>query len=818
MTLGGSRALLSKAMESRQQQQLQLFNNVSKLTFNIPDSKSNGTNKAKKLMERLNLDKLLKYGPTTPLISPGSNHHHSPHHQTLSGFTSTGNTLFDIASLMLFGTHALPIRLKILLDRLLCALEHDEFVNLLHAFGWTYEDYSRGYMLQDSIGNILTKWIIVSKEEEIYIIQLFLKFPETKAIAQNFVMNETASQFAGQFNPASSAIAAAAAAAASLAGNAVAGAGQNHNNQCNAIATIAQKFKDYELKKLADCTNSNLITDSILVGKNQPSNNSKSNSVSSANRSSSHASDSAVNNITNNINNSSNKRPRSVENKQNQKANHQFEFSIENFVKSKNSKQSINIEDNELISKQSISKQSSSSSNNINPLNISSSTLKSSDRLSKNHHQQQLHRSNLNDSIGPFDFHKKTSEPINHLPRTTTELSQFMPSNIIPITSTSKTSPTTSISSIAVAPNPLFSLANPLTNFNNLLNPATAAALLSDPNKYPNAVSDYFKVDLTNPATAAAFAHQKNLDFGLSFTANNDSSKMTSLSSPPTATTPSSLTSSNQTKKSDRNERKQNSKTTDQQASLTSSAINLSSSNKSPPSNHRSSGSNQNESSYHSHHRHHNHHGKNKQNKHLRKSNNPTKRRWDPLILSSLTTNPATGKKRVQCSVCLKTFCDKGALKIHFSAVHLREMHKCTVEGCNMMFSSRRSRNRHSANPNPKLHTPNFRRKINPHDGRTANPYPMIPPPPGTIFGIPGMNGGVITNLDPLKTSFSSSDHSDKTDFAIDFNSINRSGSLSPSQMRSPHKSPSPSSSPKSSLRKSLDESLSRKNQNILAN
>ncbi len=56
--------------------------------------------------------------------------------------------------------------------------------------------------------------------------------------------------------------------------------------------------------------------------------------------------------------------------------------------------------------------------------------------------------------------------------------------------------------------------------------------------------------------------------------------------------------------------------------------------------------------------------------------------------------SPTTGKKRVQCNVCLKTFCDKGALKIHFSAVHLREMHKCTVDGCNMMFSSRRSRNR----------------------------------------------------------------------------------------------------------------------------
>ena len=35
----------------------------------------------------------------------------------------------------------------------------------------------------------------------------------------------------------------------------------------------------------------------------------------------------------------------------------------------------------------------------------------------------------------------------------------------------------------------------------------------------------------------------------------------------------------------------------------------------------------------------------------------------------------------MQCNVCLKTFCDKGALKIHFSAVHLREMHKCSVEG-----------------------------------------------------------------------------------------------------------------------------------------
>lgn len=86
--------------------------------------------------------------------------------------------------------------------------------------------------------------------------------------------------------------------------------------------------------------------------------------------------------------------------------------------------------------------------------------------------------------------------------------------------------------------------------------------------------------------------------------------------------------------------------------------------------------------------------------------------------------DPTSGKKRVQCNVCFKTFCDKGALKIHFSAVHLKEMHKCTVDGCIMMFSSRRSRNRHSANPNPKLHSPYLRRKISTYDGRSLR-YPM---------------------------------------------------------------------------------------------
>lgn len=106
-----------------------------------------------------------------------------------------------------------------------------------------------------------------------------------------------------------------------------------------------------------------------------------------------------------------------------------------------------------------------------------------------------------------------------------------------------------------------------------------------------------------------------------------------------------------------------------------------------------------------------------------------------PADFGIVYIDPASGKKRVQCNVCFKTFCDKGALKIHFSAVHLKEMHKCTVDGCIMMFSSRRSRNRHSANPNPKLHSPYLRRKISTYDGRSFR-YPMY-------------NGPIIPNKFP---------------------------------------------------------------------
>ena len=97
----------------------------------------------------------------------------------------------------------------------------------------------------------------------------------------------------------------------------------------------------------------------------------------------------------------------------------------------------------------------------------------------------------------------------------------------------------------------------------------------------------------------------------------------------------------------------------------------------------------------------------------VKKQSGYLKRPWQSTLGYGGVMLATNGKKRVLCSACNKSFCDKGALKIHYSAVHLKEMHRCTIEGCNMLFSSRRSRNRHSANPNTKLHMDHKRRNQN---------------------------------------------------------------------------------------------------------
>lgn len=70
-----------------------------------------------------------------------------------------------------------------------------------------------------------------------------------------------------------------------------------------------------------------------------------------------------------------------------------------------------------------------------------------------------------------------------------------------------------------------------------------------------------------------------------------------------------------------------------------------------------------------------------------------------PFPLSS-TGGSNDGSSGILCNICHKMYSNKGTLRVHYKTVHLREMHKCKIPGCNMVFSSVRSRNRHSQNPN----------------------------------------------------------------------------------------------------------------------
>lgn len=62
----------------------------------------------------------------------------------------SAGSVFDVASLILYGAQATPIRLKILLDRLFAVLPPDQVLQILTSFGWNYDDYARGYIAKVS--------------------------------------------------------------------------------------------------------------------------------------------------------------------------------------------------------------------------------------------------------------------------------------------------------------------------------------------------------------------------------------------------------------------------------------------------------------------------------------------------------------------------------------------------------------------------------------------------------------------------------------------------------------------------------------------
>ncbi|XP_061077217.1 zinc finger protein basonuclin-1-like [Conger conger] len=104
------------------------------------------------------------------------------------------SVVFDICSLMLYGTQAVPVRLKILLDRLFSVLKQEEVVQILNALDWTLQDYIRGYVLQDVTGRVLDRWVIMTLEEEMAALQQFLRFGETKSIVELMAVQDKESQ------------------------------------------------------------------------------------------------------------------------------------------------------------------------------------------------------------------------------------------------------------------------------------------------------------------------------------------------------------------------------------------------------------------------------------------------------------------------------------------------------------------------------------------------------------------------------------------------------------------------------------------------
>ena len=61
---------------------------------------------------------------------------------------STATSVYEVARPILQGCHAVPTKLKILLDRALSSLKHEEVIMIVSGCGWHLEDYQRGYKLK----------------------------------------------------------------------------------------------------------------------------------------------------------------------------------------------------------------------------------------------------------------------------------------------------------------------------------------------------------------------------------------------------------------------------------------------------------------------------------------------------------------------------------------------------------------------------------------------------------------------------------------------------------------------------------------------
>ncbi|KAF2368792.1 Zinc finger C2H2-type [Trinorchestia longiramus] len=589
------------------------------------------------------------------------------------------SVVYDVASLILYRCQALPIRLKIALDRLFSVLTHDEVLQLLHGFGWNYEDYSRGYMLQDTQGQPLHRWNMVTAEEEALLLQQFLRFGETKNIVSHLLHNDS-------------------------------------NSNLDRVARDVRHARD--------------IRDAAKSQHNSPTceNMTKPNELDSMSR---ETKDSSENRDFSDMHDQTDQQdatplPDPID------ANSRRENADRRDSVDRRSSFDRREPMDEFGSRNENHRVPPYSSQNQNyhpqyypmshdPLHKAHDPMKALDPeqlkkfLERNALLNPMNRNSSNDGRCDATFmlgqHGAPGGPnMNHSANLS---AASIASNIL-----------------AANPNLTSSLLRggpQLANSLSLLRLPTPLPNMNRPNQMPSSMAN------ASPLTSPLARLQTMQPFDIRCERRSPSpwhqpevskrhlaspSSITSTGSmqgQPSPPVPNSSYASSQI--SSRNDVSVEHFSDDDDEEK-SSALNLSTT--SPGSTPASTSLPLPAQS---------------------SCNGPPtpKRSWNPMNMGSTFINPVTGKKRVQCNVCMKTFCDKGALKIHFSAVHLREMHKCTVDGCNMMFSSRRSRNRHSANPNPKLHTPHVRRKISPHDGRSAGTHPAIslrPPMPTQLQGL----------------------------------------------------------------------------------
>ncbi|KAG7333645.1 hypothetical protein KOW79_002052 [Hemibagrus wyckioides] len=375
------------------------------------------------------------------------------------------NVVFDISSLMLYGTHALPVRLKILLDRLFSVLKQDEVLHILHGLGWTLRDYVRGYILQDAAGKVLDRWTIMSREEEIITLQQFLRFGETKSIVELMAIQEKEGQ----------------------------------------AVTVPSSKADSGIRTFIE-SNNRTRSPGLLT----------------------------------HLENSS---PSSI---------HHFE-------------------------------------------NISNSLA----------------------FLLPFQYINPVSAPMLGLPPNGLNLDQAALRLREPNLSNQSEPVESSESEVSLSP------------FRNSQSPTRGA---------------------------------------IGTISNSIEPKTEPNGSSPITTTP----SAQQVQQQQTQQQQQQQQQIQQQQQPQNNAVND------------------------------HHFVKIEQSKNLHSSFSSKMQRMRRMATPSR-------KGRVCCNACGKTFYDKGTLKIHYNAVHLKIKHRCTIEGCNMVFSSLRSRNRHSANPNPRLHMPMLR-------------------------------------------------------------------------------------------------------------